>query len=102
MAIAAAHPGKKLMSTDVCVPISSLPEAIMHARQVVEENEISASIFGHVGDGNFHVVLAIDLENPSSLDQALAINEKIVQNALHAGRSEERRVGKECRSRRVR
>jgi len=85
MAIAAAHPGKKLMSTDVCVPISSLPEAIMHARQVVEENEISASIFGHVGDGNFHVVLAIDLENPSSLDQALAINEKIVQNALHAG-----------------
>lgn len=83
MAIAAANPGKKLMSTDVCVPISYLPDAIHHAREVVENHQVNASIFGHVGDGNFHVVLAIDPDDPESLETALEINEEIVLHALN-------------------
>lgn len=82
MAIGAANPGKKLMSTDVCVPISYLPDAIHHAREVAENHQVNASIFGHVGDGNFHVVLAIDPDDPASLETALEINEKIVLHAL--------------------
>lgn len=85
LAIAAINPGKGLMSTDVCVPLSYLPEAISHARKVAEKYEMDASIFGHVGDGNFHVVLAIDSENPASLKKALLINEEIVNHALDVG-----------------
>jgi D-lactate dehydrogenase (cytochrome) len=36
LAVLATAPGKKLMSTDVCVPVSALPDAIRHARKVVE------------------------------------------------------------------
>lgn len=84
MAIAAANPGKKLMSTDVCVPLSFLPGAIHHAREVVDKHKVNASIFGHIGDGNFHVVVAIDPDDSESLTRALDINEKIVLQALQS------------------
>ncbi len=82
LAIAAANKGKLLMSTDVCVPISKLSEAIHHARTVVDEKNVNASIFGHVGDGNFHVVLAVNPEDKEELAAIKAINNQIVQFAL--------------------
>lgn len=85
MAIAAAYPGHQLMSTDVAVPLSKLTEAIIHARQLVEESNIISSIFGHVGDGNFHVVIAIDPEDAESLERALELNEAIVHHAIKVG-----------------
>lgn len=82
MAIAAAYPGHQLMSTDVAVPLSKLTDAIRNARELVEQSNSTAAIFGHVGDGNFHVVIAIDKENNTSLEHALQLNELIVQHAL--------------------
>ncbi|WP_047154696.1 FAD-binding oxidoreductase [Aneurinibacillus tyrosinisolvens] len=85
LAVIAAYPGELLMATDVCVPISKLPEAIHKAREIVNEHNIQAAIFGHIGDGNFHVTLTVDPNNPDSLRRAETVNEKLVHYALEQG-----------------
>ncbi|WAA11003.1 FAD-binding oxidoreductase [Fervidibacillus albus] len=78
-------PGKKLMITDVCVPISSLTKAVKHARDLVEQFQLSAGIVGHVGDGNFHVLIMLDRDDPVQLKKAEEVNEQIVNFALTCG-----------------
>ncbi|CAF1371143.1 unnamed protein product, partial [Didymodactylos carnosus] len=50
----------KMYSTDVCVPISQLPEMIVYAKKELERLKLLGPIVGHVGDGNFHVILVFD------------------------------------------
>lgn len=79
------NPGKKLMVTDVCLPISELADAVNHAREVVESLEMPGGIVGHVGDGNFHVLLMMDMNDPAELAKADELNEEIVRYALERG-----------------
>lgn len=85
LSIAAANPGKQLMFTDVCVPLSKLSQAILYARQIVDKYNMHASILGHVGDGNFHVAMAIDQSNEDEVAVMHAINDQIVEFALKHG-----------------
>jgi D-lactate dehydrogenase (cytochrome) len=82
LAVMATAPGKKLMSTDVCVPVSALPEAIRHARELVESAGIAAAVLGHVGDGNYHTIFMVDPADAGEVTRAEAINEEIVRYAL--------------------
>ena len=43
----------KAISTDVCVPISNLPEVLIQTKKDIEEHNLKTIIVGHVGDGNF-------------------------------------------------
>ncbi|MHA6260888.1 FAD-binding oxidoreductase [Sporosarcina sp. CAU 1771] len=79
------HPGKKMMVTDVCLPISELAGAVNYARETVESLGMPGGIVGHVGDGNFHVLLMIDLNNAEEIAKADLLNEKIVTYALERG-----------------
>ncbi|PZN12533.1 MAG: 2-hydroxy-acid oxidase [Bacillota bacterium] len=85
LAIAAAAPGKKMMVTDVCVPLSHLPDAIRHARRTAEEHGIYAAILGHVGDGNYHAAFMVDPCDPEDVARAERVNAAIVQYALARG-----------------
>ena len=78
----ALRPGSKAMATDVCVPISRLAECILETRKDLDETGLLAPILGHVGDGNFHVVLLIDMEDEDELAQCKAFNERLVMRAL--------------------
>lgn len=78
-------PGRKLMVTDVCLPISGLAGAVEHARKQLDELQLIGGIVGHVGDGNFHVLLMIDLANKEELERAEELNERIVMYALERG-----------------
>ena len=78
----ALRPGSKAMATDVCVPISRLAECILETRKDLDETGLLAPIVGHVGDGNFHVVLLIDMEDEDELAQCKAFNERLVMRAL--------------------
>ncbi|MDQ0338710.1 D-lactate dehydrogenase (cytochrome) [Caldalkalibacillus uzonensis] len=80
-----SFPGKKIMVTDVCVPISELAGAIRRAREVVTESGLNGGILGHVGDGNYHVVLMIDRQDPEEMRKAEQVNEHIVEDALARG-----------------
>ncbi len=79
------HPGKKMMVTDVCLPISELSGAISHARKAVDALGLPGGIVGHVGDGNYHVLLMIDMSNPEEIARADKFNEEIVLYALERG-----------------
>lgn len=78
-------PKKKLMVTDASVPINELPGAILNSRAKIEEMQLDAAIVGHVGDGNYHVLMMIDLSNAEEVEQAKILNEHIVEYALSKG-----------------
>jgi D-lactate dehydrogenase (cytochrome) len=85
LAVMATAPGKKLMSTDVCVPVSALAEAVHHARRVAEDAGVPAAILGHVGDGNYHTIFMVDSGDGAELARAARINAEIVRFALERG-----------------
>ncbi|MGE7624200.1 FAD-binding oxidoreductase [Viridibacillus sp. NPDC096237] len=76
------HPGKRQMVTDVCVAISDLADAVRFARQQLNTANLPGGVLGHVGDGNFHTIVMIDLKNAEEIKRADAFNEAIVQFAL--------------------
>ena len=63
-------PGKKGISTDVCVPISRLAECMAESQADLLEVGLMAPIVGHVGDGNFHVLLLVDEDNAEEVERA--------------------------------
>jgi len=79
------YPGKKMMVTDVCLPISELAGAVNHARETVNSLDLIGGIVGHVGDGNFHVLLMMDVNDPVEVAKAEQLNERIVLYALERG-----------------
>jgi D-lactate dehydrogenase (cytochrome) len=68
--------------TDVCVPISNLAECIRRAKRDLESTSIPAPLFGHVGDGNFHVVFPIMPGDEAELAEVKALGEMLTQHAL--------------------
>lgn len=63
-------PHKRGMSTDVCVPISRLAEAVTAAQALAQTLGFTAPILGHVGDGNFHVLLLVDMTDRAEVQRA--------------------------------
>lgn len=82
-----ANPGKKLMVTDVCLPISELAGGIEDSKQALLEYGLAGGIVGHVGDGNYHVLLMIDVEDTDEMARAEKFNQHIVEYALARGGS---------------
>jgi D-lactate dehydrogenase (cytochrome) len=78
----ALRPGAKALATDVCVPISRLTECILETRKDIDETGLLAPIVGHVGDGNFHVLLLIDPDDEDDVARCEAFNERLVMRAL--------------------
>jgi D-lactate dehydrogenase (cytochrome) len=74
--------GARAITTDVCVPLSHLGEAIVAARADIEAFSLTATIAGHVGDGNFHVVILVDPEDEDEMKRAEEMNHRLVQRAL--------------------
>ncbi|MCF6094841.1 FAD-binding protein [Microaerobacter geothermalis] len=78
-------PGKKMMVTDVCVPLSELADSIENARLSIDQSGLDGAILGHVGDGNYHVIFMLDLDNPDEMERAERLNAHLVQYALSKG-----------------
>ena len=66
------RPGAMGISTDVCVPISRLAECVRHAQERLKVDGFISPIVGHVGDGNFHCLLLVDMENKDEMARAAA------------------------------
>jgi len=75
-------PGSRALSTDVCVPISRLAECISETTKDLEKSALPIPLFGHVGDGNFHLVILIDPQNEKEIAEAKDINVRVVRRAL--------------------
>jgi D-lactate dehydrogenase (cytochrome) len=78
----ALRPGAAMVATDVCVPISRLAECMTETQRDIEVSRILAPIVGHVGDGNFHLTLLIDMDDADEVKRAKALSERLVERAL--------------------
>jgi len=76
------RPGASMIPTDVCVPISRLAECVAETQRDIAANNLIAPIVGHVGDGNFHLTLLVDMRSPDEIKVAEAFNERLVERAL--------------------
>ncbi|WP_240309450.1 MULTISPECIES: FAD-binding oxidoreductase [Sphingomonas] len=76
------RPGAIGWATDVCVPISRLAECIAETKADLDAGQVPATILGHVGDGNFHVVFSIEPDNAAELAEVKEINRRMVERAL--------------------
>lgn len=81
----AMRPGGKGFPTDVCVPISRLADCILQTQWDIDEAGVVAPILGHVGDGNFHVVMLHDPDDQGERDVVERLNERLVKRALAMG-----------------
>ncbi|MCR6502367.1 FAD-binding protein [Shinella sp. CPCC 101442] len=84
-AVVSMRPNARGWSSDVCVPVSELSRCIVETRTLLEGCRVPAAILGHVGDGNYHVVFAVDPGNADELAEVAAINGKMVHLAISVG-----------------
>jgi D-lactate dehydrogenase (cytochrome) len=78
-------PGCKAITTDTCVPISSLADALLDSVTEVQEAGLPYFMVGHVGDGNFHMGYLIDPQKPEERVLAEQLNTQLVHRALALG-----------------
>lgn len=76
----AAHPGSRCWTTDVCVPVSNLPELVHETKKDMDGSGIKYTIVGHVGDGNFHALMLF--KNDEELQTVSAAVHRLVHRAL--------------------
>lgn len=80
-----AYPGRTAITTDICVPISRLAEAVEETAADIAASGIPGPIVGHVGDGNFHALLLPRADNPAEWDRAVGLAADMAHRALRLG-----------------
>jgi D-lactate dehydrogenase (cytochrome) len=75
-------PGAQALASDVCVPISRLAECVTATQEDIAASGLIAPIIGHVGDGNFHLTLLVDMADPAEVVKAKDLLERLVERAL--------------------
>jgi len=78
------RPGCRASTTDVCVPISRLGDCLDQATTLVSKASFPTTIVGHVGDGNFHVLMLLDPNNEQEWQESERLNEQLVSMAIAA------------------
>ncbi|WP_262691892.1 FAD-binding oxidoreductase [Kordiimonas aestuarii] len=81
----AMAPGKQVVTTDVCVPISRLGDCMAETRADFEKSPVMATMLGHVGDGNFHTIMLADPESATEISAMEWLNERMVRRAIDMG-----------------
>jgi len=76
------RPGVQVIATDVCVPLSRLAECVTETQREIGAHGLVAPIMGHVGDGNFHLTLLVDMADPAEVKAAKILCERLVERAL--------------------
>jgi len=80
-----SRPGCKVITTDACVPISKLADALLDSVTEAQASGIPYFLVGHVGDGNFHMGYLIDPDSAQERATAEQLNQQLVQRALKLG-----------------
>jgi D-lactate dehydrogenase (cytochrome) len=78
-------PGKQGLATDACVPITRLVDCIMETKADIDETGVTATIVGHVGDGNFHLVVLFDPADADERRRADALTQRVSLRAIAMG-----------------
>ncbi|MEY3510245.1 MAG: hypothetical protein RI914_844 [Pseudomonadota bacterium] len=80
-----SRPGCRAITTDACVPISQLANAILASVDEANASGLPYFLVGHVGDGNFHMGYLIDPNSATERQSAETLNHQLVERALALG-----------------
>src|SRR5574340_685462 len=80
-----SRPGCRCITTDTCVPISRLADALLDSVAEADASGIPYFLVGHVGDGNFHMGYLIDPDDARERERAEQLNHQLVRRALALG-----------------
>jgi D-lactate dehydrogenase (cytochrome) len=72
----------RVYSTDVCLPISNITECVNYAEEQAKKFGLRAPMVGHLGDGNFHVLLPFDPEKKEMYKKIREFNDLLIKKAL--------------------
>jgi D-lactate dehydrogenase (cytochrome) len=81
----ALAPGKQGFATDACVPISRLTDCVLETQADVAATGLVAPIVGHVGDGNFHLIILFDPADADERAKAEALAARVSMRAIGMG-----------------
>jgi D-lactate dehydrogenase (cytochrome) len=81
-AVKTTWPGKDVLATDVCVPISRLAECVMETKADIARTGLIAPIVGHVGDGNFHSSPVFNRADPKEEAAVRGFLERLADRAI--------------------
>lgn len=81
----ALRPKSRALLTDVCVPISKMAESIAHTKSLLQQSDLLAPLVGHVGDGNYHMLILLDPEDEDEIARARAACEEISRHSIQLG-----------------
>lgn len=84
-AVRTMWPGKTVIASDVCVPVSELARCVTETVADIEASALTAPIVGHVGDGNFHVIPVFDIGDAAQVAAVRAFLDRLVERALRLG-----------------
>ena len=76
------RPGAKGVATDVCVPVSRLAECVAATMEDIDKLGLIAPLAGHVGDGNFHVMVLLDMEDAGEVKKTEDFIERLNWRAI--------------------
>ncbi|KAM9302339.1 putative D-lactate dehydrogenase, mitochondrial [Gastrophryne carolinensis] len=78
----ALRPGCRGYSTDVCVPLSRLPQIIVETKEDLLQSRLTGPIAGHVGDGNFHCIMVLDPGDEDEVRRVQEFTNRLARRAL--------------------
>jgi D-lactate dehydrogenase (cytochrome) len=76
------RPGADIVVSDVCVPISRIADCVTETKKDLEQEGLIAPIVGHVGDGNFHACILVNMGDPQELQKAKRILDRVAERAI--------------------
>jgi D-lactate dehydrogenase (cytochrome) len=77
--------GVRAQTTDVCVPVSELADAITATAEDARSLPFPAAMVGHVADGNFHWICPVDVDSEAELAALRSFVDRMVRRALAVG-----------------
>ena len=72
----------RVYSTDVCLPISKITECVNFAEEETKKFGLRAPMVGHLGDGNFHVILPYDPEKKETYKKIREFSDLLIKKTL--------------------
>ena len=72
----------RVYSTDVCLPISNITECVNFAEEETKKLGLRAPMVGHLGDGNFHVILPYDPKEEGTYNKIRIFSDSLIKKTL--------------------
>lgn len=74
-----------VVAEDIVVPREKIPQVIKGVREICDKNNLLVCIMGHVGDGNIHPNIPLDLNNDEDVKNYARAKDEIHQLAIDLG-----------------